>query len=95
MPKVIDRWGNEIELTNERWAYISRWHPDLADYQDEVLKAIKHGRRKQDPLEPTKYLYYRQTDALLPEYNHIVVVVKLIRNNFVVTAYPKFIHKKR
>jgi hypothetical protein len=89
--RVHDRWGNLIELTDERWAYICYWHPDLADYLDEVLVTIKKGRRRQEPLEPEKYTYYRCTNVLVPEYTHIVVVVKLVRNNFVITAYPKSI----
>jgi len=89
--QVRDRWGNIIELTDERWAYISKWHPDLTEHLDEVLLTIKRGWRKQDALEPRKYTYYRETDALWPDYNYIIVVVKLVRNNFVITAYPKFI----
>lgn len=38
-----------------------------------------------------EYTYYRETDTLWPDYNYIIVVVKLVRNNFVITAYPKFI----
>jgi hypothetical protein len=91
--RVRDRWGNNIELTDERWAYINKWHPDLAEHLDEVLLTIKRGRRKQDAPEPHKYTYYHETDALWPDYNYIIVVVKLVRNNFVITAYPKFIGK--
>jgi len=92
--RVQDRWGNSIELTNERWDYVRYWHPDLADHLDEILATIKKGRRRQDSLDPTKYTYYRRTDALLPEYTHIIVIVRLVRNNFVVTAYPKSILEK-
>lgn len=90
MWKVTDRWGNRIELTDERLGHITFWHPDLEGHLEEILLALKDGRRKQDPFEPGKYKYYRKTDALLPEYNHIVVIVKLVRNNFVITAYPIF-----
>lgn len=93
MWRVTDRWGNTIELTDERWAYISRWHPDLSDLREEVLNTIKFGHRRQDALDPCKYVYYRETDALWPDYNYIIAVVKLVRNNFVITAYPKFIER--
>jgi hypothetical protein len=66
----------------------------LAEHLDEVLATIKKGRRRQDPLDPAKYTYYRRTDVLLPEYTHIIVIVRLVRNNFVVTAYPKSIAGK-
>ena len=89
---VKDRWGNVVELTDERWQHIAAWHPDLADHLEGVLGAIKRGRRRQDALEPDKYRYYWPTDALLPDYNHIVVVVKLAERNYVLTAYPIFIY---
>jgi hypothetical protein len=89
MHQVQDRWGNLIELTDERWAYIRYWHPELTGHLDQVLAALRKGRRRQDPFDPTKYTYYFRTDALLPEYTHIIVIVRLIRNNFVITAYPK------
>jgi hypothetical protein len=63
----------------------------LADHLDEVLKTIREGRRRQDVIEPEKFVYYLKTDVLLPDYNHILVIIRLIRNNFVVTAYPKTI----
>ena len=90
MWKVKDRWNNEIELTEERWEHIKYWHPDLEDHLDEVLRTIKLGKRHQDEVEPDKYIYYRKTKVLLPNYNYIVVVIKLIHNNFVITAYPIF-----
>jgi hypothetical protein len=90
--RVTDRWHNTIELTDERWKHIRFYHPDLANHRDEVLKTIRYGRRRQDSLEPMKYKYHRRTKKLFPKYNGIVVVVKLERNNFVITAYPIFRH---
>lgn len=76
MYQVRDHWNNTIELTRERWEYITRWHPDLEDHLDDVLQTVKHGRRRQDPVDAHKYIYYRGTDKLWPQYNHIIVVVK-------------------
>ena len=90
---VSDRWNNTIELTEERWQYIVKWHPDLEGHLDDVLQTIKRGRRRQDPVDANKYVYFKRPDKLWPEYNHILVVVKLVRNNFVITAYPKFIDR--
>ena len=94
MHRVRDRWGNTIELTDERWRHIVTWHPDLADCVDEVLTTVKLGRRRQDAVEPTKYRFYRRTDRLVPDYSHIVVIVKLADRRFVLTAYPVLIHGK-
>ena len=90
MWKVKDRWNNEIILTEERWEHIKYWHPDLEDHLDEVLQTVKVGKRRQDIMDPNKYIYFRETKTLLPEYNFIVAIVKLALNNFLITAYPKF-----
>ena len=89
--KVIDRWGNEIILTEERWHHITFWHPELEGCLEQVLDTVRRGRRRQEPLDPNKYRYYRETDLLLPDYDHIVVIVKLAPDRFVLTAYPIFI----
>ena len=91
MWQVTDRWGNQIELTDERWSYICYWHPDLADHLASVLATLRHGKRRQDVVEPQKYVYFLPVDELLPDYNMVLVAVRLVRNNFVVTAYPKLI----
>ncbi len=95
---VQDRYGNEIYLTAERWEHILEYHSELAGYLDSVLDTLRHGRRKQEPSMPSKYRYYRRCDELLPDHNHIVVIVisgvrqladgTSYRNNFVTTAWP-------
>jgi len=90
MWKIRDRWNNEIELTDERWQHIKYWHPDLKAHLEEVIRTIRLGKRHQDDVDPYKYIYFRETKKLLPNYNHIVVVAKLIHNKFVITAYPIF-----
>ncbi|MEA3338359.1 MAG: hypothetical protein U9R15_00185 [Chloroflexota bacterium] len=93
---VHDRYGNEIYLTAERWDHILEYHPELEGCLDHVLNTLKKGRRKQEPTMPHKYRYYRRCDELLPDHNHVVVIVIFsVRqrsdgtpNNFVTTAWP-------
>lgn len=85
--KVRDRYGNEIELTDERWRHIVTYHPELEDCRDEVLETIRKGVRRQDAVEPEKYKYVRKFADLPLDYTHLVAVVKMVRNNFVLTAY--------
>ena len=75
MAKIWDRYENEIEFTDERRNHIITGHPELDDYYEEVLETIKKGRRKQEPMDEKKYK------------DNLPVVVKLIRNNFILTAY--------
>ena len=85
--KVWDRYGNQIELTDERWRHIVTYHPELEEFREEVLETIRKGTRRQDAVEPEKYKYLRKFDGLPFGYTHLVAVVKMARNNFVLTAY--------
>ena len=91
--KVRDHYGNQIELTDERWRHIVTYHPELEEFRAEVLETIRRGTRRQDAVELEKYKYLRKFDGLPFGYTHLVAVVKMVRNNFVLTAYG--IEKKR
>jgi hypothetical protein len=102
---VKDRYNNTIYLTDERWYHILESRPELEPYFDEFLDTIRTGRRKQDALIPNEYRYFKQFDTLLPENNHLVVVVifktqlnkvgNYVSNNFVVTGWANYIVPKR
>lgn len=85
--KVRDRYGNQIELTDERWRHIVTYHPELEECKEEILATLRKGTRRQDVLEPDKYKYLRRFAGLPLGYTHLVAVVKMVRNNFVLTAY--------
>ena len=96
-----DRYGNEIYLTEERWQHIIEDfnHPELEDYEDELLDTIQSGRRTQDTLNPQKYRYGKRFNNLPEDNTHIVAIVlfrfnedeqgRPIPNNYIVTAYMK------
>lgn len=101
---VQDRYGNIVYMTAERWQHALEKRPWLADYLKEAVDTLRLGRRKQDPLRPEKYKYYLRCDDLLPEYNHIVVVVLFgerpdeqgqpIANNYVTNVWAVHIHPR-
>lgn len=72
-----DRNGNVIYLSEERWHHITEPvnHPDLIECEKEVKQTIQQGRRKQDTINPQKYLYTMAFDGLDEDNTHIVVVV--------------------
>lgn len=96
-----DRFGNEIYLTDERWEHITNPmnHPEMLEYEEDLRETICLGRRKQDALNPQKYLYSKEFEDLTAQNTHIVAVVflrfeenengELLPNNFIVTAYQK------
>lgn len=85
--RVRDRHGNFISLTEERGDHIVQYHPELEEYYDEVLATIRFGQRRQDPLDPLKYKYIRPCLILPFGMTYIVVVVRMGRAPFVLTAY--------
>ena len=48
--KVRDHYGNQIELTDERWRHIVTYHPELEEFRAEVLETIRRGTRRQDAM---------------------------------------------
>jgi hypothetical protein len=87
LEQVIDRWGNWITLTEERWQHIMEWHPELEEFKENVLETIRKGRRRQDPIDQQKYKYIYAVEGLPFGLTHIVVVARLAAGKFVLTAY--------
>ena len=94
---VRDRWGNEIYLTDERWAHIVETHEEMMNFRRHVLMTVGAGRRRQDAFDPTKYKYSKRFRDLPEGFTYLVVIVKFAwreehqeretPNNFVLTAY--------
>ena len=103
---VQDRYGNQIYLTEERWAHIiaDTNHPEMESYEESLKATLKKGRRRQEPLNPRKYRYYHSFDGLPDDVNHIVAIVlfgfdidedgQTVSSNFVATAFFKHIWLK-
>jgi hypothetical protein len=102
---VQDRYGNTIYFTEERWQHILESRPELEPHFDMFLETLRTGRRQQDPLIPNENRYSQRFDELLPENNHVVVIVvfktrlneqgQYVPNNFVVTGWAKYIQPIR
>ena len=105
MPETVhDRWGHAIYLTEERWEHILEFHEEMADCRDELFTTLIRGRRKQEALDPSVYLYYHPFDYLPGDNTHVIVVVKFttrmegnrtLPNHFVLTAYLKALFSQR
>ncbi len=103
--EVHDRYGNRIYITAERRQHVNARRPWLQDHFEDLLETLRKGRRKQDPMDPGKYKYYWPCNPLLPEYTHLVAVVRFsettdpdgdtIPDNFMVTAWAVFLYGRR
>lgn len=98
---VRDRYGNDIYLTDERWAHIVAPvnHPEMSAYEHHLRETVQVGQRRQDRLNPQKYRYTMAFHDLPEDNTHIVAIVLFrfsegpsgepVPNNYVVTAYQK------
>jgi hypothetical protein len=92
MEEIIDRDGNRIYMTEERWMHILDRHEEMLGLKDKVIKTLRTVRRKVEPLDPTISTYSKFYKDLPDLYNMLVVVVKFETindktNNFVLTAF--------
>ncbi len=95
-----DRYGNKIYMTAERWEHILGRRPWMESLRGKILDTLRHGWRKQNLLNPSQYKYYWPCHDLLPDFNHLVVVVifgwkeddtgQAVPNNYVVTGWAVF-----
>ena len=104
---VRDRYNNEIYLTQERWEHIvdPLNHPEMVIYEEYLQTTLQQGRRQQEPLNPRKYRYSYYFADLPDDVNHVIAIVlfgfdvnergQAIPNNYVATAFFKYIHLKR
>ena len=90
--EVIDKLGNGVYLTDERWQHIVSEHSKLRGCRNEVLSAVRSGKRKQDQWFLDKFYYNKKFLTAQGRIKEIEVVV-IFRwkvntpNNFILTAY--------
>ena len=94
---TYDRLGNEIYLTDERWAHIIETHDEMRQHREYIFETLRTGRRSQDAFDLSKYKYAKEFLDLPEAFTHVIVVVKFSRrvdqqgtehaNNFILTAY--------
>lgn len=74
----VDRFGNEIYLTAERWAHLVAPdnHPEIEPFFQQVRETIQKGRRKQDEFDARSWEYSQPFSDLPLDYTHIIVAVR-------------------
>jgi len=96
---IIDKYGNQIYITEERWLHVIAGHPEMRNNFEYLLKTIRVGKRRQDREDSAKFLYTKKFQHLPPA-TVIMVAVKFdftdlagrsIPNNFVLSAYYRHV----
>ena len=87
--EVIDKTGRKIRLTKKQWNHITRKHPQVANYKEDIIETLKN------PLKITGYIldehiryYYKYFKHKNTPEKYIKVVVKYLnREGFVISVF--------
>lgn len=103
---VRDREGNLVYLSEERWRHIigDENHTEMEAHEEHLKTTLRKGAREQEPLNPRKYRYIHFFSDLADNFNSLVAIVlfgfnvdkhgNTEPNNFVTTAFLKYVQRK-
>lgn len=81
-----DPFGDDIELTDERWQHITTRHPELAGHLDDMQATIREPNVVyRNQTDPTQYDFYKLVDTQFGQMYLLAVVIKT-DSPFIVTA---------
>ncbi|MEE8167289.1 MAG: hypothetical protein V3T58_00250 [Candidatus Hydrothermarchaeales archaeon] len=87
MDIVTDRLGRDIRLTEERWSYIIRHHPEMTNLKREFRSTVSEPDLVvRSVYNPEVVLYYRYFKIIF-DGKYLVGVIKLSTDSFVLTGY--------
>lgn len=82
-----DIFGNEIVLTTERRECIITKHPEIKPYKDKIKMVLQEPDLvKKSKRDEKVFLYYKYFEEILGG-KYLLVVVKINKSNFIITAY--------
>ena len=87
--EVLDKSGRKVRLTKKQWLHISKKHPAVSQYLEEIKETLKYPDSITDtsPDENIRY-YYKHYKHLKSPYKYILIIVKYLNNHgFVISAY--------
>jgi hypothetical protein len=87
LASTLDPDGRRVVLTEERWAHITRRHPEVSPYLGEVLRAIRDPDRQRGGRTSFEELYYLEWAG--PARWLRVVVHYETGEGTVMTAFPE------
>lgn len=82
-----DYSGHGVELTDERWAHILLYHPDLASFLGRLAEALRAPDVLRQSTEDANVLVHYKYFADVLGGKSLAVVVKTNGRRFVLTAY--------
>lgn len=87
--EVIDKGGRGIRLTDKQWKHVSRKHPLMTKYSEEIKETLI----RPDSIVESNYdedvrFYYKYYKNLKSPYNYLMTIVKYLNGiGFIISAY--------
>lgn len=87
--EVIDKTERKIHLSKKQWSHILRKHPQVANYQEEIMSTLKHPLKITDySLDEDVGYYYKYLKDMNIFKKYLVIVVKYLNGTgFVISAF--------
>lgn len=87
--EITDKTGRKIRLTKKQWSHITRKHPQIANYQEEIINTLKN------PLKITDYgfddkvrYYYKYLKHKTSPEKYLLVIVKYLNGTgFIISSF--------
>lgn len=87
MITVVDIFGKDVVITQERWKHVCLQQPELEPLMSGVRETLENPDHvKMSPSDSTVRLYYKFFDDVFNG-KFILAVVKTNKRNFLITAY--------
>ncbi len=88
MFEITDKTGRKIRLTKRQWSHMTKKHPYIEKYIEEIKETLISPDKWINYLD--KGYYYKSYKYLKRPNRFILVIVKYLnRDGFIITAYLK------
>ena len=86
--QIIDKTGRKIYLPSKTWSHITRKHPYIADYLEEIKETIQKPDKITDlSLDEDVRYYYKYYKTKNPP-KYLLTIVKYLNGaGFIISAY--------
>ncbi len=84
--EIIDKTGRKIRLTQKQWTHMTKKHPYIEKYLEEIKQTLKNPDKILK--NEDKGYYYKYYKYLKKPNRFILVIVKYLNNEgFIITTY--------
>ena len=85
--EVVDKYGRKIRLTKKQWRHLTKKHPYMEKYLDEIKETLQFPDKVINRIFNKGY-YYKSYKYLKQPNRFVFVIVKYLNGEgFIITSY--------